>query len=45
VKLETGSGDHRESGEAREGSSDADEAVFHFQMVPSLGAVRAVSDQ
>jgi len=45
VKLATGSGDHRESGEAREGDGDADEARFHYELSLSMGAVRAVSDQ
>jgi hypothetical protein len=38
VKLAAGSGDHRESGEAREGDSDADEASFHTELSLSIGA-------
>jgi len=45
VKLETGSGDHRESGEAREGDGDTGEARFHSELSLSTGAVRAVCDQ
>jgi hypothetical protein len=45
VKLARSSGDHREGGEAREGSGDADEASFHSLLSLSMGAVRAVSDQ
>jgi len=45
VKLATGSGDHRESGEAREGDGDADEARFHYELSLSMGAARAECDQ
>ena len=45
MKLARRSGGHRESGEGRDGGGDADEARFHNELSPSMGALPALCDQ